>query len=452
MEVASVEVASVEVASVEVASVEVASVEVASVGVASGRDRAGTALPPLEIDRVAVPPIEIVAARQSPDMLPLGMPPARFLRDYWQKRPLLIRGAFPDFVSPLSPEDLAGLACEDAALSRLVLHDRKKDQWSLRNGPFAEDEFPGLPKHDWTLLVQDVDKWDVDVRALLSAFDFLPRWRLDDVMVSFAAPGGSVGAHVDHYDVFLLQAQGRRRWQISVDPDAPTDFRDDAELKLLRTFAPTHEWLLAPGDMLYLPPGVPHHGVAEDACLTFSIGMRAPSQAEMLVDFAEHLADRLPEEARYADPDLALPADSCEIDTAALARVRIGLATLRCNDDAEFADWFGRYITAYRSTSIAAPRRAPGNEAVRTALLGDGGLLRHPFARMAWTRNRKSARLFVNGESYAMPITAARMLAATESIDATIFSALPVAAQDALLALTARGIYRLQRIGKRGHR
>ena len=397
--------------------------------------------------RKTIPPIEVVAAGT-----PLGMPPAHFLRDYWQKRPLLIRNAFPDFVSPVTPEDLAGLACEEAALSRLVLHDRKKDQWALRNGPFAEDEFPKLLKRDWTLLVQDVDKWDADVRALLSAFDFLPCWRLDDVMVSFAAPGGSVGAHVDQYDVFLLQAQGRRRWQISVDSAAPKTFRDDTELKLLRTFNPTHEWILEPGDMLYLPPGVPHHGVAEDACLTFSIGMRAPSQAELLVDFTEHLAARLPDEARYLDPDLSLPADNCEIDAAALARVRAALPTLRIDDEAEFADWFGRYITAYRSTSIAAPQRAPGNEAVRAALLGDGGLLRHPFARMAWTRSGKSALLFANGQSHAMPITAARMLAAIERIDASIFSALPIVAQNALLALTARGVYRLQRVGKRGGR
>jgi 50S ribosomal protein L16 3-hydroxylase len=404
----------------------------------SGRNRTGAGGPRIEVDALGA--------------LPLGMPPAQFLRDYWQKHPLLIRNAFPNFISSLSPEDLAGLACEEAALSRLVMRDRKKDQWSLRNGPFAEAEFPKLPDRDWTLLVQDVDKWDADVRELLSAFDFLPRWRLDDVMVSFAAPGGSVGAHVDHYDVFLLQAQGRRRWQISVDLDAPREFRDDAELKLLRTFDPTHEWSLEPGDMLYLPPGVPHHGVAEDACLTFSIGMRAPSQAELLVDFAEHLAERIPDEVRYADPDLVLPADSCEIDAAVLARVRSALGALRCDDEAEFADWFGRYITTYRSTSIAAPRRAPGNDAVRAALLRDGGLLRHPFARMAWTRNGKSACLFANGESFAMPIAAARMLAAAEGIDASAFAALPVAAQDALLAMTARGIYRLQRVSKRGRR
>ncbi|RBC84960.1 cupin domain-containing protein, partial [Xanthomonas oryzae pv. oryzae] len=145
---------------------------------------------------------------------PLGMPVERFLRNYWHKHPLLIRNAFADFASPLQPEDLAGLACEDGVLARLISHDRATDSWDVRSGPFQETDFPGLPDHDWTLLVQDVDKWDADVRALLEQFRFLPRWRIDDIMISFAATGGSVGAHVDHYDVFLLQGQGHRRWQI----------------------------------------------------------------------------------------------------------------------------------------------------------------------------------------------------------------------------------------------
>ena len=222
---------------------------------------------PIEIDAAALPP--------------LGMAPAEFLRDYWQKRPLLIRNAFPaftapDFVPPISPEDLAGLACEDTALSRIVAHDRERDHWMLRNGPFPEEMFPDMPDHDWTLLVQDVDKWDADVAALIDRFDFLPRWRIDDIMVSFAAPGGSVGAHVDQYDVFLLQAQGHRRWQIDASENPALDFRNDVDLRLLQRFTPSHDWLVGPGDMLYLPPGVPHHGVAEDACLTYSIGMRAP--------------------------------------------------------------------------------------------------------------------------------------------------------------------------------
>ena len=223
--------------------------------------------------KAPTPPIEVRAGRHRP----LGMAPARFLRDYWQKRPVLIRGAFPGFVTPIEPEDLAGLACEELALSRLIQHDRARDAWRVRTGPFPEELFPTLGDRDWTLLVQDVDKWDADVAALLPHFDFIPRWRIDDIMVSFAATGGSVGAHTDQYDVFLLQAQGRRRWLIDAGPDPRLDFRDDVDIKLLREFTPSHDWVLEPGDMLYLPPGVPHHGIAEDPCLTFSVGMRAPS-------------------------------------------------------------------------------------------------------------------------------------------------------------------------------
>ena len=172
----------------------------ASVGPRAGKtvgsaDREG----PSHASRVDVP-IEVQGSHASP----LGMPAADFLREYWQKRPLLIRNAFPGFESPLSPEDLAGLACEDGVLARIVAHEPEHDKWMLRHGPFPEEMFPAMPHHDWTLLVQDVDKWDADVRALLDRFDFLPRWRIDDVMISFAAPGGSVGAHVDQYDVFLL--------------------------------------------------------------------------------------------------------------------------------------------------------------------------------------------------------------------------------------------------------
>ena len=228
---------------------------------------------------------------------------------------------FPDFESPIQPEDLAGLACEEGTLSRIVAHDRARDAWLLRHGPFDEAMFPDMPHHDWTLLVQDVDKWDADVAALLDAFDFLPRWRIDDIMVSFAAPGGSVGAHVDQYDVFLLQALGHRRWQIDAsDEPVRPDFRNDVELKLLREFHPTHEWLLRPGDMLYLPPGVPHHGVAEDACLTFSVGMRAPSAAELLGDFVDTLAADADEACAIAIPDLSPAGDSDEIDDDAMRR------------------------------------------------------------------------------------------------------------------------------------
>jgi 50S ribosomal protein L16 3-hydroxylase len=375
----------------------------------------------------------------------LGMPAAEFLSDYWQKKPLLIRGAFADFESPLQPEDLAGLACEELALSRLVMHDRARDAWSVRSGPFAEEEFPGLPDHDWTLLVQDVDKWDADVRALLPRFDFLPRWRIDDVMVSFAATGGSVGAHVDQYDVFLLQAQGRRQWQIDTRPSPPIAFRDDVELKLLREFGASHDWVLEPGDMLYLPPGVPHHGVALDPCLTFSVGMRAPSSAELVGDYLDHLIEGADESLRYRDPDLAPPRDPNEIDAEAMARALEALNALRVDDPDRLGDWFGRFITTYR----AAGEVSPGGE-TRSRIevewdLERGALLqRHPFSRLAWRRAADGATLFCSGLSFALPPADAQALAAAEALDAAGYRRLSQAGRDATMALYAQGHYRLQ--------
>ncbi|MCF7220238.1 cupin domain-containing protein [Lysobacter sp. TLK-CK17T] len=378
------------------------------------------------------------------------MAPVDFLRDYWQKRPLLIRNAFPDFVSPIQPEDLAGLACEELALSRIVSHDRAGDRWQLRSGPFREDEFPGMPHQDWTLLVQDVDKWDADVASLLDHFDFLPRWRIDDIMVSFAAPGGSVGAHVDQYDVFLLQAQGHRRWQIDASAalgrgEPPLDFRNDTELKLLREFSPTHDWVLGPGDMLYLPPGVPHHGVAEDACLTFSVGMRAPSAAELLGDFVDTLAADADESQRYRDPDLAPPADPAEIDTAAMNRAVEALNMLRMNDPERLGDWFGRFITLYRS---AGEVMAGGPEYSRIEVewdLEQGAVLdRHPWSRMAWRRARRGARLYVNGQAHALSSRDAARIANQRSLDGQDYRALSQAGRDCVFELFRAGHYQLR--------
>ena len=390
-------------------------------------------------------PFEVDATAHAP----LGMPPADFLRDYWQKRPLLIRNAFPGFVSPLQPEDLAGLACEEAALSRIVLHDRGSDRWTLRHGPFAEEEFPGMPHQDWTLLVQDVDKWDADVAAVLQRFDFLPRWRIDDVMVSFAAPGGSVGAHVDQYDVFLLQAQGHRRWQIDASVAMgrgapPSEFRDDVELKLLRDFHPTHEWVLGPGDMLYLPPGVPHLGVAEDACLTFSIGMRAPSAAELLGDFVDTLAADADEALRYRDPDLAPASDPNEIDADAMQRVVEALNLLRMNDADKLGDWFGRFITVYRSAGVVVPAQEPPPRIELEWQLEHGlRLFRHPLSRMAWRKAGRGARLYVSGRDFALPAKDARLLASAAEVDGRTYVALSQAGRDVVVGLLADGHYRL---------
>jgi 50S ribosomal protein L16 3-hydroxylase len=422
-------------------------------------------------------PIEIDARGKQP----VGMGANIFLRDYWQKRPLLIRNAFPGFESPLQPEDLAGLACEDGVLARIVNHDRAADRWTLRTGPFREEEFPGMPDHDWTLLVQDVDKWDPDVRALLEAFDFLPRWRLDDIMISFAAPGGSVGAHVDQYDVFLLQGQGHRRWQIDASDHPATAFRDDVELKLLREFHPTHDWVLGPGDMLYLPPGVPHHGVAEDACLTFSVGMRAPSAAELLGDFVDTLTADADESLRYRDDDLSPPQDPNEIDEAAMQRAIAALNALRMNDPERLGDWFGRFMTLYRSIGDALIPDPPRSRIEIEWDLQQGAVLeRHPWTRTAWRRcantasesasapgkatkssskpnakpkkaaassvsSRQSSQavLYLAGQTHPLPIDDARLLSASTILDGEGYAALSPEAQDLVHDWIAQGHYRL---------
>lgn len=374
----------------------------------------------------------------------LGMPPARFLRDYWQKRPLLIRDAVPDFKPPLLPDDLAGLACMDGALARIVARDVRRNRWHLQTGPFDDATFAGLPESHWTLLVQDVDKWDADTAALLDHFDFIPSWRIDDVMISYATDQGGVGAHVDQYDVFLLQGLGQRRWTIDASPNPPMDFRDDVELKLLKEFSPTHAWVLEPGDMLYLPPGVPHDGVAVGECMTFSIGMRAPSTAEMLVDFAHAVAGQLPDERRYTDPDLRAARESGEIDDAAIERVLRTMPWVRFTGDPRqqrasgpagsahevpapaLRTWFGCFITRYRAAQIPAPRKRAIDRAALAQRLPRTTLERDPWSRFTWCRNGRDATLFVAGHAFDAPLAWARTLAGhTRQLDGGHLATLP---------------------------
>ncbi|WP_313462098.1 cupin domain-containing protein [Stenotrophomonas sp.] len=399
----------------------------------------------MAVRKTKTPVIEV----QARPGLPLGMPAATFLRDYWQKRPLLIRQAFPDFETPVQPEDLAGLACEETVLARVISHDRATDGWTVRTGPFQEEDFPGMPDHDWTLLVQDVDKWDPDVRALIQHFDFLPRWRMDDVMISFAATGGSVGAHVDQYDVFLLQAYGHRRWQIDASESIngkrpPLDFRDDVDIKLLKRFKVTHDWVLAPGDMLYLPPNVPHNGVAEDPCLTFSFGMRAPAAAELISDYLDTLIMDASEDIRYHDPDLKVPEDPNEIDTVAMNRVVAALNAIRMNDPDRLGDWFGRFITTYRAAGEVTANGEPlPPEEIESALAGGFVLGRHPWARLAWRRASRGASLYCSGLEFALSVKDAQTLAALEQLDAGTYGKLSAKGRAAVQDLVAGGYYQL---------
>ena len=265
-----------------------------------------------------------------------------FLQHYWQKKPLLIRGALADYASPISADELAGLALESEVESRIV--ECQGRDWTLKHGPFTEEDFLGLPEQDWTLLVQGVDLWVPEVQALLAQFAFLPPWRLDDVMVSFACPGGSVGPHFDQYDVFLLQVEGQRRWQIGAECSKETPLRDNSPLRILQEFNAREEWLLDPGDMLYLPPGVAHWGVAQTECLTYSIGFRAPSIADMLGDLSVELMTQ-GYDVHYRDPALTPEMASSNIDQAFIDQAKQQLWQA-INDDDLISDWFARFMTA----------------------------------------------------------------------------------------------------------
>ncbi|UVJ45823.1 cupin domain-containing protein [Pseudomonas sp. LS1212] len=329
-----------------------------------------------------------------------GLTAREFLRDYWQKKPLLIRQAFPDFESPIDADELAGLSLEEEVESRLVIEHGERP-WEMRRGPFAEDEFCKLPEREWTLLVQAVDQFVPEVGELLEHFRFLPSWRIDDVMISFAAPGGSVGPHFDNYDVFLLQGHGKRNWKIGQMCDAGTPLLEHSDLRILADFQQTDEWTLEPGDMLYLPPRLAHCGVAVDDCMTYSVGFRAPSAAEVLTHFTDFLSQFLPDEERYSDADAQPVSDPHQIQHDALDRLKRLLAE-HMNDERLLLTWFGQFMTEPRYPELVAGEELEEQDLL--ASLEQGAILiRNPSARLAWSEVDDDLLLFASGQSRLLP-------------------------------------------------
>ncbi len=291
--------------------------------------------------------------------LPLlnNLTPSQFLAEYWQKKPLLIKNAIPNFTGLLSPEELAGLACEDDVQARIV--QKKADKWLVKNGPFNDADFSKLPNKDWTLLVQSVNHYLPEATALLNQFDFIPKARLDDLMVSYAPDGGGVGAHVDSYDVFLLQGSGRRNWKISSQTDL--SLIEGAPLKILKNFVSEQEWVLESGDMLYLPPQIAHWGVAVgDNCMTYSIGFRAPKTQELMDEFLSYLQDNLTlkntQNLLYSDPDLQLANHPAKIDELMVSKVSTMLQKINW-DNNHVADFLGKYLTEPKPDVFFEPAR-----------------------------------------------------------------------------------------------
>jgi 50S ribosomal protein L16 3-hydroxylase len=333
-----------------------------------------------------------------------GLSAGTFLKRYWQKRPCLVRQAMPGFEDPFTMDELAGLALEPDVASRLVMEKGGKTPWQLSHGPFSAATLKKLPRSHWTLLVQGVDQHVPAGAAILDQFDFVPNWRVDDLMVSFAPPQGTVGAHVDSYDVFLIQGQGRRRWQIAetFDPKLVPGL----DLKILAKFKPEKEWVLEPGDMLYLPPGVAHYGVALEDCLTYSVGFRAPKLADLIggaVNLPDDAVLRLAGEALYGDPDLKATVHPGELDGEAIKRVR-GIVMRALLDDEGLARWLGGQVTKPGTRASApAARRAPSEADVRARMAG-AGYERRAGSHFAYARPKAKGDLFlfIDGEEWRL--------------------------------------------------
>lgn len=329
-----------------------------------------------------------------------GFNTEEFLREYWQKKPLLIRNPWAAWTNPLEAEELAGLACEGEVESRLVIGGQ--NDWTVEHGPFADDRFAALGKSPWTLLVQAVDHHVPEVAALIAPFRFIPDWRIDDVMVSYATDGGGVGPHYDQYDVFLIQGAGQRRWRIGQSCDESSALLPHEDLRLLADFETTDEWLLEPGDILYVPPGIAHDGVAVgDGCMTYSIGFRAPSRSDLISAFADDLVAEMDEDDRYSDPNLTAQGNPGEISAEALAALHL-MVTERLADPQIFARWFGQYSSTPKYPEIDwAPEEPVGIKEVQANLADGIALTRNPASRFSFVRNGDdSLLLFVDGECH----------------------------------------------------
>jgi 50S ribosomal protein L16 3-hydroxylase len=336
-----------------------------------------------------------------PDNTPLevlgGISAQQFLNEYWQQKPLLVRNAFPNWENPLLPDELAGLACEQDIESRVITGSRATNQWNVITGPFQDDSFTKLGEQDWTLLVQATDQWVPEVEQLKQPFRFIPDWRMDDVMTSFAAPNGSVGPHYDQYDVFLIQGDGQRRWRLGQHCDSSTELLANDEVKILKHFQGTEDWTLNPGDLLYVPPGLAHWGTAITPCMTYSVGFRGPSHAELLVNYSDEIISHLDESMRYSDIGHASQHNPGEITAQSLSEIKTIINQLTTNDDL-LAEWFGRYVTELKDDRQSYLDDEQAEQVI--ALLQAGSTLDiNPITRLAYSLEGDTTRLFVSGET-----------------------------------------------------
>jgi 50S ribosomal protein L16 3-hydroxylase len=340
-----------------------------------------------------------------------GLYPDRFLTEFWQKQPLFLPAAINIELPALDADELAWLAIQPDVESRLVFTERAggKTSYRVEHGPFAEADLNALPAADWTLLVQDVEKHLPDFRDYFRLVPFIPAWRIDDLMVSFAAPGGSVGPHKDNYDVFLCQGEGSRHWRVSNDRTVPRD-SSTTSLSLLEPFEPTEERLCSSGDVLYLPPGAPHWGIAKDFCTTYSIGMRAPTKEELVAGFDRIYAPDQDSSAEaqpgaslifYSDPDLQITeARRGQIMIEAVRRIRKQKLLDDSLSDEVLMIVLGSVVTDPKAW--LDPDQATLEE-IEKILQGHHAMRVHGMALLAWCDTDEFRIVFANGSGREIP-------------------------------------------------
>ena len=329
----------------------------------------------------------------------------QFLADYWQKKPLFIENAFPESIDWLEADELAGLSCEEAVESRVV---RSIDgSWRSMGGPFDDSFFKELPESDWVLLVQAVDQWVPELRALLDRFRFLPSWRLDDIMVSYSPPGGTVSPHFDYYDVFLIQGEGQRRWQLGENCTSETALEEGVDIKTLKSFSATQEYLMNPGDMLYVPAGLAHYGVSIDHSMTYSVGFRSPSLRQAVDGIASNLVDLLSEDQRYRDTLESLQSPSGEIPATAVEAIRSQIVSMLTTN--VIVDWFGKEVSSPKYPEWMPD---PVSEDWRGVIASGGEVFVSECSRISYFRESGSelCTLFADGESISAPLKLAEAI------------------------------------------
>lgn len=334
-----------------------------------------------------------------------------FLAEYWQKKPVVIRQGFSDFVDPISADELAGLALEDEVDSRLV--SCFDDEWEVENGPFTH--FNNLEEENWALLVQSVDHWHEEAAKLVEPFKVLPDWRFDDLMVSFSAPNGSVGPHIDQYGVFIIQGSGKRHWRVGHNTPNQQEVCPHPSLLHVEDFEPIIDTELLPGDILYIPPGFPHDGTSLEASMSFSVGYRAPNLQDLMSHFADYLIENDLGLTFYDDPNIALRQHACEILPSELHRLK-SLMHSSLGDDAFFANWFGQFISQSRHELVLMPADPPFTPEEVIEAIEDGVILQ----RVGGLRVLLIGEFgFANGQALNMRAEQVLTLAKSNQIEAT---------------------------------